>query len=82
MVLVLGCGPRARGLLEIRLLLFFVRSWLAASDFGFPNFWDLFCVAMDSFTAELLTYFLHDITGPQPFTCWFNGRYPGPWVGC
>ena len=85
MVPVLGCGPRARGLLEIRLLLFLVRGWLAARDFGLPNFLGLFCVAMDSFTAELWACFLHDGNSPKLLLVGFSvdilGRGLGP-VGC
>ena len=65
MVPALICGFRVRGLLEIRLLLFWVRGWLAARDFGLPNFLGLFCVAMDSFTTELWACFLHDSTSPK-----------------
>ena len=61
----LCCGPRARGLLEIHLLLFLVRGLLAARDFGLPNFLGLFCVAMDSFTTEFRACFLHDSTSPK-----------------
>ena len=82
---VLGCGPRARGLLEIRLLLFLVRGWLPARDFGLPNFLGLFCVAIDSFTVEVWACFLHDSTGPRlllvGLTVDILGRGLGP-VGC
>ena len=62
---VLGCGPRAQGLLQIRLFFFLVRGWLAARDFGLPSFFGLFCVAMDSFTADFWARCLHDNTSPS-----------------
>ena len=51
-------------MLEIRFWVFLV-SWLAARDFGVPNFLGLFCVAMDSFTTEFWACFLHDSTNPK-----------------
>ena len=62
---LLGCGPRASGLLEICLLLFVVRGWLAERDFGIPNVLGLLCVAMDSFIAEFWAFFLHNNTSPK-----------------
>ena len=58
-------GPGVRGLLDVRLLLFVVRGWLAARDFGIPNFLGLICVAMDSFTAKFWACFLRDNTSPK-----------------
>ena len=65
MVPALGCGPRVWGLREIYLLLFLMRGWLAARDFDRPNFFGLFCVAMDSFITEFWARFLHDSTSPK-----------------
>ena len=65
LVQTLGCGPRIRGLLEIRLLLFVVRGLLGARDFHLPNLLGLFCKAIDSFTADFWACFLHGSTGPK-----------------